>query len=72
MQDQGWLRKLLADAAGNRFKHLEAGSGLRGGSMVPHAGRSGGLRKGDAASTSWDDLARVVSGNHGQRGNPRV
>jgi hypothetical protein len=28
-QDQAWMRHLLADAALNRFKHLEAGSGLR-------------------------------------------
>jgi hypothetical protein len=28
-QDQAWMRHLLSDAALNRFKHLEAGSGLR-------------------------------------------
>ena len=28
-QDQAWMKHLLADAALNRFKHLEAGSGLR-------------------------------------------
>jgi hypothetical protein len=68
MQDQGWLRALLSDAASNRFKHLEAASGLRGGSIFPHTERKGGggLQKGNPNSTSWDDLARVVSGNHAQ------
>ena len=28
-QDQAWMRHLLSDAALNRFKHLEAASGLR-------------------------------------------
>lgn len=74
MQDQGWLRALLSDAAANRFKHLEAGSGLRGGSVVPNAGRIGGLQKGAPGSTSWDDLARVVSGNYttGAKGRVRA
>ena len=37
-QDQAWLSHALADAALNRFKHLEAGSGLRS-SAAPVAGQ---------------------------------
>lgn len=61
LQDQAWLRALIADAALNRFKHLEAGAGLRNtsapGAMSRH--RNG---KNAAAGKSWDDLGQPLHG----------
>lgn len=66
-QDQAWLRALLCDAALNRFKHLEASAGLRGGTVGTAAGAArAGLKKAAPAGASWDDLAKVVG--HGSAG----
>jgi hypothetical protein len=50
-QDQAWMRHLFADAALNRFKHLEATAGLRSNVQLPdrHHG----------AHTSLDELTNM-------------
>lgn len=68
VQDQAWLRALIGDAALNRFKHLEAGAGLRN-SSIPAAiaaNKRGGKR--GAAGKSWDDLGQALhtTDSHGR------
>ena len=57
-QDQAWMRHLLADAALNRFKHLEAGSGLRS-TAAPMGG-------GPARTVSLDEYVSRTNLDDGQ------
>lgn len=59
VQDQAWLRALLADAALNRFKHLEASAGLRSSSIPGGLGQKRDGKRA-AAGKSWDDLGQAL------------
>lgn len=53
-QDQAWMRHLFSDAALNRFKHLEAGSGLRANS-APQVVRAQKANKLDALMEDFEE-----------------